>query len=219
MSLLSENKKMRQSSVRTFNWTLPAYQSRTGLKTCPLAGTCAKGCYAQQGAYTWKNVYTKHEANLQLTKNTKEFVVAMVSEIEMKLRSAKRGNYQIAIRIHDSGDFYSLQYLISWITIMTQLPDVQFYAYTKMLPLFEREDVQRLLPGNFTVIYSEGGKADHLIDTSRHRHSRVFATLDELREAGYVDATEDDTRAWKSVNHRIGLVYHGAKSRKWTTAA
>ena len=216
MNLLSENKKMKKASIRTFNWSIPAFKSRTGLITCPMAGDCAVPCYAQQGAYRWKPVYQKHEANLKLTK-TDRFVVLMHSEIETKARSAAKQGKTIAIRIHDSGDFYSLNYLMDWVRIIKANPTVQFYAYTKMVPLFKR--LRLTLPPNFTVIDSEGGKADNLIDQRRDRPARVFSTEAELLNAGYANASSDDTVAWRSIHKKIGLVYHGAKSKSWSTAS
>lgn len=218
-NLLTQNSKMRKASILTWNWTLPAYKSRTGLATCPMAGECARGCYAQQGAYTWRNVYTKHENNLALTQNAAEFTAAMTDELERVRKSGERRGKQVAVRIHDSGDFYSLSYLNSWLGLVAAFPTIQFYAYTKMVPLFRRPEVSKFLESlpNLTIIFSEGGRADHLIDTRRDRHSRVFSSREELQAAGYVDASTDDTVAWRSTNHRIGLVYHGAKSRAWTT--
>ena len=35
------------------------------------------------------------------------------------------------VRIHESGDFYSIEYVEKWDNIAKQLPQVKFYAYTK----------------------------------------------------------------------------------------
>ena len=51
--LLVRNAKIAKSSNDThtiYNYGIPALKARDGLVTCPLAGTCAKGCYAQAGA-------------------------------------------------------------------------------------------------------------------------------------------------------------------------
>ena len=191
------------SGVKTFNWGIPAFQSRDGFKTCPWAGECAKGCYARQGAYVWSNVSQAFEARLTLSRSP-EFVPTLVAEI--KRRKIQR------LRIHDSGDFYSGAYRDSWLAIMSECPSTQFYAYTKALPLFQG----RTLPVNFQLIYSEGGKLDARIDTTKERHSRVFGTLEALAAAGYADASQNDSVA-TGPNHKIGLIYHGAKSKAWGT--
>lgn len=218
MNLFTQNAKMKKSSngrYRVYNWTLPAYQANDEFVTCPFAGECATGCYAQQGAYRWTNVSKKHHQNLTLTKapNFRRKIHMEINELQIK---AKRAGKQLVIRIHDSGDFYSLRYLEDWLITMDRLPDVIFYAYTKAIPLFRSIIHSRDIPSNFTVIYSEGGKFDRMIDRSRHRHSRVFSSIDELKKSGYVDTTENDLNAI-GVNKKIGLVYHGAKSKLWTT--
>jgi hypothetical protein len=210
MGLLTQNSKMRKAGIRTYNWTLPAYRSRTGLTTCPAAGECARGCYAQQGAYTWSNVYPKHEANLELTRNSSKFLIEMASE----LGRLPAGS---AVRIHDAGDFYSARYLEDWLILAGTNPGLQFYAYTKQVRLLEAVRAAGRIPRNLVLIYSEGGIFDAEIPAGA-RHSRVFSSLDELRAAGYDDATTDDSVAWRSESGRIGLVYHGAAGKKWTTS-
>ena len=200
---LSQNSKIKaMSGIKTFNFGIPAFRSQSGLVTCPFAGKCAVGCYAKQGAYAWSNVREAYENRLKLSQSD-SFVSVIDSEI--KRRKIKR------VRIHDSGDFYSPQYLKKWIDVINLNPETVFYAYTKSI-LFFRE---LTLPANFQVIFSEGGKLDHLIQ-STDRHSRVFESEEELKNSDYVNASKDDSQAIGE-NHRIGLVYHGAKSKKWSS--
>ena len=86
-----------------------------------------------------------------------------------------------------------------------------------MIPIFNTYRKQGKIPNNFKVIYSEGGLADKLIDCQNDRHSRVFGSKDALISAGYDDASKDDTVAFSSLTGKIGLVYHGVKSKEWTT--
>lgn len=203
----------KQCSARTDHWSIPAAEALDGTNTCPGKGLCAEwgGCYALNGRYRMTNVILAHHANLMLSKDVR-FIDVMVDEI------GRRRNLE-AYRIHTAGDFYSLLYYMDWVAIARNLPDVQFYAYTKMVPMFRQllRRTPHMVPPNLTLIYSEGGRWDHLIDTRRDRHSRVFSSAEELHAAGYVNATEDDTIAWRSTNHRIGLVYHGAASKQWST--
>lgn len=203
MKLLSTNSKLRRSGILSFG--LPAYKSASGMITCPGAKDCIKGCYARQGFYVMPSVAKAQEARLALTL-TDSFVSAMDSEIKKRKPTM--------VRIHDSGDFYSQKYLEKWLEIITRNPSVKFYAYTKMKPLFDSLE----LPANFTVIHSMGGKWSRSIDPKRDRHSAVFASKAALRHAGYADVTEFDHRAIGK-NHRIGLVYHGHASRKWSAAS
>lgn len=214
--LLVKNAKIAASNSGLFtvyNFGIPAYQSKSKLKTCPMAGSCAKGCYATQGAYAWTNVQAAYEWRLQATLKS-DFETEMNKAIAIKLKTAQRQGKTLVIRIHDSGDFYGLDYIQKWFNIMRLFPAVKFYAYTKMIPIFKRLE----LPVNFTLIYSEGGLADNKINPEIDRHARVFGSLEELLAAGYIDTTENDLNAI-GPNHKIGLVYHGAKSKTWTTSA
>lgn len=200
--LSNNNSKLAKSGI--FAWGIPAGQSASGKITCPGAGTCKTGCYALQGFFVMPVVKAAQEARLTLSQSA-EFID--VIDAEIKRRKVKK------LRIHDSGDFYTLTYLRYWIEIMRLNPEVQFYAYTKMVPMF-KSYVCPTLPANFTVIFSFGGKWDNFIDASVDRHSAVFESLEALTEAGYADAHADDTQALTD-NHRVGLVYHGAKSKAW----
>jgi Gene product 88 len=163
MQLLTRNSKIKKSKKRTFNFGIPAFKSASGMFTCPNAGACAKGCYALAGAYRFSNVAKTFEARLAVTLSN-DFVDAMLKEID-DCRAER-------IRIHDSGDFYSEEYLDKWIKIMIASPNVEFYAYTKMVSMFKKR--LNSLPKNFKLVFSFGGTEDKLIDVSKDRHSLVF---------------------------------------------
>jgi hypothetical protein len=223
MDLLTQNGKMKKSSQSgnvVVNWTIPAFQSLTGLKTCPNAGLCAAGCYARQGAYMFGNVRRVHEAKLALTQ-TDTFVSEMIVEIDRWLK--KRQTKSLKVRIHDAGDFYSREYAAKWFEIMRHFETdsrVSFYAYTKQVQMFKTTNAD-LIPSNFILIFSYGGRQDGLISASRDRHSRVFQSVDALTAAGYVDASHDDMLAL-GPNPKVGLCYHGTRNfenTKWGKVA
>lgn len=200
---LTQNSKIKKmTGQKTFNWGIPAYQSKDGFKTCPNAAACAKGCYATQGAYLFSNVAKVFEARLKLSQSPN---FALIINAEIKRRKIER------LRIHDSGDFYSAEYLKRWIMIMRVNPNTQFYAYTKAVSMLKQFDEDGLLPSNFTVIYSYGGTEDKLIDRKTDRHSWVFSSEKALIDAGYSDASKNDSVALDS-NPKIGLIYHGTKN-------
>jgi len=199
MSLLTKNSKMSKTSneLRTvYNFTLPAVQ------TCPSAGTCKKNCFATKGAYSWPMVQNKHNQNWFATKEP-NFVELMTKEIQVKAKTAKRQNKQLVIRIHDAGDFYSLEYLLKWFHIVLQFPEVQFYCYTKSVSLFKRLN---RTPVNLLVNYSFGGLLDGLIDTDTDRHVHIFKDVESLVRAGYTQNDADDSLAFDLNVQRIGLV-------------
>ena len=201
MNLLTQNAKMKKTSkenkTKIFNFSIPAYKTKQGKVTCPFAKECVKYCYAQKGNYTrFPIIQQLMEKKYNLTKQ-ENFVELMTKEIKKK-----KANY---IRIHDSGDFYSVKYLNKWIQIAKQNKNVIFYAYTKSIKFFI--DYQINLPKNLKIIFSEGSKTDNLINTKKHRHARIFKTVADLLSAGYIDASNNDLKAITD-NKKVGLVYH-----------
>lgn len=219
--LFTQNKKIKDSNSENYivvNFGIPAYQADDGFKTCPMAGTCKIGCYAQQGAYVWSNVKPAYEYRLQQTKLPEnEFIEVFSKELKSWNNKAMKQGKQLVVRIHDSGDFYSLDYALKWFKVMELFDDVIFYAYTKMIPMFKLFQKRNPVPSNFRLIYSFGGLADDKIDVNKDFHSQVFSSLDELQAYGYSDCTKNDLVAGLGDNHKIGLVYHGAKSKSWNT--
>jgi hypothetical protein len=207
-SLIASNSKLSKSNI--YQFSLPAFQAvvvrdgeLTPWKTCPSAGACGKFCYASQGTFMFGCSMVAHTRNLQFyLDDSKAFVSRMVEDIG-RIRKLR------AFRIHDSGDFFSREYALDWFKVIEALPEVQFYAYTKMVPLFNKLKSESKVPSNLSTIYSFGGRFDHLIDVERDRHSKVFGTDDEMRESGYADTSETDDNAADPTVRKIGLVYHG----------
>lgn len=192
MTLLTQNSKLKKTSElngkKVFNFGIPAQD------TCLWAGECKKFCYASKGAYIWSNVKPAFERRLDATKRD-DFPQVMIAEILKRKVDI--------LRIHDSGDFYSREYLHKWFKIMESLPNVQFYAYSKSLPLFQGEK----LPKNFILIKSEGGKRDDMINPEIDRHARIFKSEEELIASGYANASNNDLIAIGN-NQKIGLIAH-----------
>lgn len=209
MSLFTQNAKMKKSSdskYDVYNFGIPAFMSQSGIKTCPNAGACAAGCYARSGTYGFSNVKNAYESRLEATLSD-DFITVAQNEInKLKAKCIKSGK-QLVIRIHDSGDFYNLEYFQSWNTLANVNSDVIFYAYTKqveMLKLYVNKT-------RIKLTFSLGGKQDSLIDTEKMRHAKVFESQQDLIDAGYIDATQDDMITAIGLNNKIGLVYHGVK--------
>jgi hypothetical protein len=200
-SLTEGNSELRASSTRIFTWSLPALNARVDEKnvvTCPNAGACAKLCYARSGTYRFSNVLEAHTRNLaRVLRSLSDWKAELVDELRMP---RYRGG--VAVRIHDSGDFFSADYFDAWVRIATLTPDVLFYAYTKEVALVK----SRRLPKNLVIIFSMGGKQDHLVDKDTDRHADVFPTLEALEAAGYVDQSDDDLLAATLETTRIGIV-------------
>lgn len=107
------NKKINRN---TGIFSLPAGSEYTCSVTCP-------GCYARRDQNLYPGVLAYRHRMMEYTKSD-----TFVEMMNMEIRSRKTTDN---VRIHESGDFYSQQYLDKWIKIMKANPDKLFYAYTK----------------------------------------------------------------------------------------
>lgn len=194
------NTKLKADGIVSFN-LIPIVH-------CPMAGACKAYCYATVGQQAFRSGVLRR-ARAFLATQQADFVPRMVAEVA---RAVKRGAG--AVRVHDSGDFYSYEYMLQWFEIAKAHPNVRFYAYTKMVTLVRLAYKNGLVPANFRLIQSLGGVADARIDRALP-HSRIFASHADLVAAGYADASESDAPAAFGESPLIGLVIHGAKAKRF----
>jgi hypothetical protein len=168
--LLSQNEKMVNSDGETivfFNIGLPAL---TGLayneakkefviiNTCPGAGECKTFCYALKGGYVqWAPVSLGQTRRLNwLYNDPAGFFDQLNTEIDLENNKSlvkDDPEAQLAVRWHDAGDFFSMEYLDLAYKLADMHPTVKFYAYTK------RSEVSGALqnrPSNFLPRFSQG---------------------------------------------------------------
>jgi hypothetical protein len=225
---LTQNSELKPLNI--WNWTLPAWVVRDtsgkAINVCPQAGACVNVCYARNGTFNFPRVKAAHIRNLELVRNNlNTWMAAMLDELGKKkyrptgrkvLPRLSRSHLSPAIaallnagsaciRIHDSGDFFSKEYLLAWLAIASSTTDVLFYCYTKQVGLFKKV-VEPNPPANFLWCYSLGGREDMLVEKSRDRHADVFPDRVLLRRAGYFDQEEHDLLAVVAPTHRIGIV-------------
>ena len=200
MNLLTQNSKIKKTgkhfNVRLFNFSIPAYKSITGKITCPMADACIKFCYARKGMYKMASKWM--ELKLEATLKS-DFVQVMNKDIK-----DKKAEY---IRIHDSGDYYSKEYLLKWFQIAQDNPDVKFYSYTNNITMIKN---LKSIPINFDFIFSDSGKQNKFIDQKTDRHTKIFDSLEALKKANYTDSSEYDLYAtrWHNPSNNVGLVIH-----------
>jgi hypothetical protein len=82
----------------------------------------------------YKNTLERNESNLQATQKD-SFINNMREFIQMQLEKKSNKNKTIIFRIHESGDFYSKQYVYKWIQIANYFrnDNIVFQAYTKSI--------------------------------------------------------------------------------------
>jgi len=179
-SLLKKNEKMKHSNGTAdqyYNVGLPALKGlavneQTGefviVDTCPGAGACKTFCYAMKGSYIqYPDVFMKQTQTLNYLLNDPQgFAAELSNEISKAIAywdkfsaKSKTGkteegpiDVKVAIRFHDSGDFFSPEYMnMAW-AVAREFPDNLFYAYTKVASV--ANDPNK--PENFILNFSAG---------------------------------------------------------------
>jgi hypothetical protein len=183
-TILSQNKKMSKSGGGDevyFNVGIPAlrglgYNESEGrfviINTCPGAGECKIYCYAKKGGYVqWVNTNLSQTQKMNfLLNDPKGFEEAVSSEIESHHNKHSKNGKKVVIRWHDSGDFFSPEYLQMAFRIARRFPEVDFYAYTKMADVVASEK-----PDNFNINFSQGAlrSEEKKVDINNVKHSKV----------------------------------------------
>lgn len=110
------------------------------IATCPNCATCAGSCYATLRYGDTTHVQPRWDKNLAMTMR-EDFV-------EMATRELKYKGTTI-VRYHESGDFYSEQYIDKCMELAIANPQVFFYGYTKVKSALRLNALT-----NVNVIYS-----------------------------------------------------------------
>jgi hypothetical protein len=174
---INGNMKLKNNdSVRFILWNLPA------CITCPFkTAHCTKCCYARKSERVYKNVLPARTRNYEESLKP-EFVENMIYTIEKHLNSkAFRGKLAI-FRIHESGDFYSVEYLKKWLAIIKHFENdsrIIFQCYTKSIPYFiECGYGSDEFPSNFIVQASVwDDTAPELLDLIKLYNFPVYTAL------------------------------------------
>jgi hypothetical protein len=150
--------------------------------TCPGASLgCLQFCYAKPSKSNNPKSTALARFSRYLITLRPDFADIMVNELKRKKKSV--------VRIHESGDFYSVEYFRKWLEVAKRLPEKTFYAYTKSWFIAQHLDE---LPPNFIIIFS-------LDSTNFHLFKGLIQKIMEARAKGkrvgvsYVDThTEED---------------------------
>ena len=192
------NSKLKPDGIVSFN-LIP-------LVTCPFAGSCAKICYAQCGPQWFRSGKIARVGMFKATLS-ESFVSRMVALIHARAISR--------VRFHDSGDFYSPEYLEKFMSVAQNCPGTRFYVYTKSIKWMRDYVAENGLPKNVSVIQSRGGLQDELIGDD-FSVANIFPDKKSLLKAGYADTSESDMPALIG-KKKIGLIVHGAKKNSYNT--
>ena len=113
--LIHQGNKKLGSYISHFS--LPA------LATCPgKTHICARRCYALQNRYRFKTTQASLAFSHTVSKSS-----YFVQHIALAIRNADVH----VLRLHPSGDFYSVAYIKKWYEIASRFPCITFYGYTR----------------------------------------------------------------------------------------
>jgi len=200
-TLLSQNTKMKHSGgdkMNFFDLSLPAYHGLFFdeadntfklVRTCPAAGACKAFCYAAKGGYIQypaSSVKTGRNLNYLLN-HPEDFKKQLIKEIQTLQRRSGKKNKALAVRWHDSGDFFNETYLDLAFEVAKETPDVTHYAYTKQVPMLRAKQA----PDNFVFNFSMGGKYDKKVEAGDKQS--IVITKEYFKDLDLNDASDIQT--------------------------
>lgn len=193
LSISLGNSKLPET---TFIFNLPA------VKTCPLKTVlCAKECYALKAEVQYKHVVPQaRNRNLEISRSD-YFVNRISNSIDQNIKKIKQ------VRIHESGDFYSQEYLEKWFKITTLFPELTFYAYTKSFHLDYSAK-----PKNFVLIASFDKTTDQLrrnfYESKREQFDNTFTIVDKGVKASCIADCSKCDMCWTAKGKEITVEQH-----------
>ena len=163
-------------------------------------------CYAAGEEVRYPNAQTMRWRNKDLldAQGDKTKMVELILK-SLKFFEMKKKKHIDVFRVHESGDFYNLNYFDAWMDVAKIRPDILFYAYTKSLPFWIKRKYD--IPSNFKLIASYGGKFDDMISKHDLQYAVVVKSKDEADNLG-LKVDVDDTLAYNS-DENFALLLHG----------
>lgn len=193
------------------NFSLPANEQTC--KFCLLMREAAAegkepSCYAQHNRMAMPIQQRAYNDNLEMV--TDGTVWARISqELTSLERTAAKQGKEVRIRVHDSGDFFSREYLQAWLDMAWAYPGIIFYAYTKAVGWVKGAYAAGQVPSNFRFVFSMGSVYDCKL-TEADRIAAVFKPGRAVPD-GWHDGSHDDYWASEQTGN-VYLRYHGSKA-------
>jgi len=170
-ALLKQNEKMKHSNGEFEQFFNVGFAALTGIaldeqtnnliivNTCPGAGSCKVDCFAMKGGKVQFKAAWQSDGRIltYLLNDPTGFFNQLSNEISKEERLGTKGDkeypngWDVTVRWHDAGDFFSPEYLDMALKMAAKHPNVKFYAYTKMAGAALAKK-----PDNFIINWSEG---------------------------------------------------------------
>lgn len=202
----------------TLTFALPSGHTCPGALEClaraeRVTGTITDGpdqlfrCYEASIESLRPSVRSRRWANYDLLRGRRHTTMA---ELLLAGIAAARDHKTTHVRWFTGGDFYSKTLRDAILLTARSTPDLIHYAYTKNLPLFA-PTLQRVivLPDNFRLTASWGGRFDHLIQAGLFaRTARVLNTREQAQALG-LTIDVNDRLAWQDEPTHFCHLTHG----------
>ena len=171
-------------------------------------------CFAASSEALFPNVFDSRQHNWDLAMTLLQDGFRTLARALHDSIQAKRTKKVELVRIHESGDFYSPEYIKAWMAVAVSNPDLKFYAYTKSLHHFITvSDAGIVIPSNVFITASKGGRFDHLIEANRDlfpRYSVVVKNQDEADTLG-LEIDHDESHCFG--DKPFALLVHGMQPK------
>lgn len=116
--------------------------------------TCGKFCYALKD-FRYLTVVASRFANYDRAKNhLADLKEQLIAKITWRIKQDRKKGIKVTyIRLHESGDFFSDQYLAMWIDIALHFgAEIVLYTYSVEYERLRR--FKNIIPDNFSIILS-----------------------------------------------------------------
>ncbi len=135
----------KPSKMPEYAYNLPATSCNVGGRLQEVRGSVCQRCYALTNRYRHPNVIAAMDRREKAIKHPK-WVPAMA------LTANKKGVRHM--RVHDSGDFQSVEHVLNWLQVAAATEDTEYWAPSREYEMVQeavREAVRRIgvLPLNF----------------------------------------------------------------------
>lgn len=115
--------------------------------SCLNCRDCAKNCYALKSQRQYPSVFDKRAIYTHLARTHVNILFELLdNNINRLLGKIKY------VRIHESGDFLSQEYIDLWERLIKKYPSIVFYTYTKVDKIFDFSGLKSL--PNFNLVNS-----------------------------------------------------------------
>ena len=145
-------------------------------------------CYAVRSEAFYPQVWRSRTRNYAELLGLNEEQI--VKKIEKKIRQFSTLK---VLRLHTSGDFFSIDYFRAWNKVAKNHPKIRFYTYTKRIGWYLK--MREELAENFRILASYGSSSDHLITRHKLPYSQSVAKGQEHRYNAPINETDYEAYA------------------------